>query len=184
METQDLTDELTQLALRARTDRDALDELIACEVEYVTWWVRKNVNYCYRDDYDDIVQEILMAIAFGIPGFKGKSTFARWSGKIMYNRLCTWFRGKNSLKRSMEDLYPDMEIYGGTYEMASRIEFDELLSMVVPSHREVLELRYVDGYGIGDIFAMQDECDTYEALRSRMRRDRALIKSKLERRAK
>jgi RNA polymerase sigma factor (sigma-70 family) len=186
--TEKLTSEqLTALALRARADEDALNELIAHEITYVTWWVRNRASKNYPNDVDDIVQAILIGIADGIPGFRGRSSFMTWCLSLMHNRLCDFFKRKHAIKRLMETLLWDMEEVGGTYEMLDRLEseetFNELLEMASPDGRLYLELRYGYGYKITEILDMREEYDSYDTLRMRMRHDMGYIKYELERRA-
>ena len=177
------SEELTELALRARTDRGALDELIAYQVDYVTGWVRRNVGSHYRNDIEDISQEILIGIANGIVGFKGKSSFARWCGMLMYNRLGDWLRKASRRTLAYEDLYANMDVIGGTYETVSELESDEeferLLLLAPFAGREVLRLMFADGYKFGKVFRMQDRFVVYEACRSQTRRDLKGIKTKM-----
>jgi len=177
------SEELTELALRAGTDEDALNELIACEVDYVTGWVSRNVGGRYRNDIEDISQEILICIANGIPGFKGKSSYARWCGSLMSKRLMDWLRKASRRTLAYEDLYANMDVIGDTYETVSELESEEefhALLMLAPFHtRESLRRVYVDGYSIAEAFRMQDRFSAYEGFRSERRRAIEGIKTKI-----
>lgn len=174
---------LTALALRAKGDEDALNELIANELSYVRLWVRRNASYRYRNDFDDIAQEIVCAIFRGVKGFRGGVPYTRWAEQVMYHRLFDWLRRARSRKHSGEDLYGDMEAVVGTCEIASEVESDEefeaLLELVPPETRPTLRLMFVDGYKIVEVW---DGEKKYETFRAKVKWDMGYIKHELERR--
>ena len=170
--------ELTELALRARGNEAALNELIACVVQYVTGWVWNRVGQKYPDDVDDISQEILIAIVKGIPAFEGRSSFARWCGRIMSNRLGDFFRRRYRQERRNRIPRADVDD-SGSYEMELWFESLEADCAILldgcPAHyKEVIIRHYLDDESFVSI--AESEGVSWDMIRGRCRRGIAWLR--------
>lgn len=178
------SEQLTALALRARTDEDALDELMEHEAPIVQGWV---VGSCHSaaelNDADDISQEILRSVAEDIYTFGGRSSYKRWVYRVMRGRLVDWRRKCRAGEKYVR-LYAEGEdaLRAGSYEMLGRLEseeaFDELVGLAAEGNRDSLRRMFAEGYRIKDIAA--SDGISWNCARDRVRRGLRQIKSGLE----
>lgn len=141
-----LTDE--ELVEKARVE--LFNVTIAYE-ELMRRYQRTLFNVCARylgneRDADDICQEIMLKVLYGIKKFEGKSKFKTWLYSITYNECITQFR-KDRRKRRLLDalsLNPQEEASEEQpLEVKNTGGLDRWLVHVNQIDREILVLRFV-----------------------------------------
>lgn len=142
----ELTDE--ELVERARAE---LFHVTRAYEELMRRYQRTLFNVCSRylgseRDADDVCQEVMLKVLYGLKSFEGKSKFKTWLYSITYNECITQYR-KDRRKRRLSDalaLEPHEE--GSEESLAGSEEqggLDRWLVHVNPIDREILVLRFV-----------------------------------------
>jgi RNA polymerase sigma-70 factor (ECF subfamily) len=142
----ELTDE--ELVERARME---LFHVTRAYEELMRRYQRTLFNVCARylnneRDADDVCQEVMLKVLYGLKNFEGKSKFKTWLYSITYNECITQYR-KDRRKRRLSDalaLEPNDE---ASEESDPKAEeqggLDRWLVQVNPIDREILVLRFV-----------------------------------------
>ena len=119
--------------------------------ELMRRYQRTLFNVCARylgndRDADDVCQEVMLKVLYGLKNFEGKSKFKTWLYSITYNECITQYRKERRKRRLLdalsldpveeasEDTTPKPEERGG---------LDRWLVHVNPIDREILVLRFV-----------------------------------------
>lgn len=116
-------------------------------------------NVCARylgneRDADDVCQEIMLKVFYGLRRFEGKSKFKTWLYSIAYNECTTQYRKDRRKYRLLDalSLQPQEE---ASDEQAPNLEqphgLDRWLQDVNPIDREILILRFVAELEFQDI---------------------------------
>ena len=107
-------------------------------------------NVCARylgneRDADDICQEIMFKVLYGLKKFEGKSKFKTWLYSITYNECITQYRKERRKRRLMDALSlnvsEDAEVIESEYKEKNGL--DRWLAHVNPIDKEILVLRFV-----------------------------------------
>ncbi|GGK06013.1 RNA polymerase sigma factor SigX [Pseudomonas matsuisoli] len=141
-----LSDE--ELAERAHNE---LFHVTRAYEELMRRYQRTLFNVCTRylgneRDADDVCQEIMLKVLYGLKNFEGKSKFKTWLYSITYNECTTQYRKERRKRRLLDalDLEPQEE---ASEEISPKIEekggLDRWLAHVNPIDREILVLRFV-----------------------------------------
>ena len=142
----ELSDE--ELVERARVE---LFHVTRAYEELMRRYQRTLFNVCARylnneRDADDVCQEVMLKVLYGLKNFEGKSKFKTWLYSITYNECITQYR-KDRRKRRLSDalaLEPNDE---ASEESDPKAEdqggLDRWLVQVNPIDREILVLRFV-----------------------------------------
>lgn len=142
----ELTDE--ELVQRAHGE---LFHVTRAYEELMRRYQRTLFNVCARylgndRDADDVCQEVMLKVLYGLKNFEGKSKFKTWLYSITYNECITQYRKErrkrrlidalslDPLEEAEEDKAPEEESRGG---------LDRWLGHVNPIDREILVLRFV-----------------------------------------
>ena len=142
----DLSDE--ELVERARAE---LFHVTKAYEELMRRYQRTLFNVCSRylgseRDADDVCQEIMLKVLYGLKNFEGKSKFKTWLYSITYNECITQYR-KDRRKRRLADALALEPLDEVTEESALKREdpggLDLWLVHVNPIDREILVLRFV-----------------------------------------
>jgi len=142
----ELSDE--QLVLRAH---DELFHVTRAYEELMRRYQRTLFNVCARylgndRDADDVCQEVMLKVLYGLKNFEGKSKFKTWLYSITYNECITQYRKERRKRRLLDalSLEPQEE---ASEEPAPKVEerggLDRWLTHVNPIDREILVLRFV-----------------------------------------
>ncbi len=119
--------------------------------ELMRRYQRTLFNVCSRylgseRDADDVCQEVMLKVLYGLKNFEGKSKFKTWLYSITYNECITQYRKERRKRRLLDALSLD-PLEEASDEKAPRIEektgLDRWLVHVNPIDREILVLRYV-----------------------------------------
>lgn len=116
-------------------------------------------NVCARylgneRDADDVCQEIMLKVFYGLRKFEGKSKFKTWLYSIAYNECTTQYR-KDKRKRRLMDALSLQPLDEASDEQSPDLEqpqgLDRWLQDVNPIDREILILRFVAELEFQDI---------------------------------
>lgn len=128
----------------------AHSELCAYE-ELMRRYQRTLFNVCARylgndRDADDVCQEVMLKVLYGLKNFEGKSKFKTWLYSITYNECITQYRKERRKRRLMDALSLD-PLEEASEEKSPKVEerggLDRWLVHVNPIDREILVLRFV-----------------------------------------
>lgn len=142
----ELTDE--ELVERARVE---LFHITRAYEELMRRYQRTLFNVCARylgndRDADDVCQEVMLKVLYGLKTFEGKSKFKTWLYSITYNECITQYRKERRKRRLLDALSLD-PIEEASEEKAPKLEekggLDRWLVHVNPIDREILILRFV-----------------------------------------
>jgi|GEM_PF-11711 len=142
----ELTDE--ELVERARVE---LFHITRAYEELMRRYQRTLFNVCARylgndRDADDVCQEVMLKVLYGLKTFEGKSKFKTWLYSITYNECITQYRKERRKRRLLDALSLD-PIEEASEEKAPKLEekggLDRWLVHVNPIDREILVLRFV-----------------------------------------
>jgi len=119
--------------------------------ELMRRYQRTLFNVCARylgneRDADDVCQEVMLKVLYGLKNFEGKSKFKTWLYSITYNECITQYRKERRKRRLLDALSLD-PIEEASDEKAPKMEdkggLDRWLVHVNPIDREILVLRFV-----------------------------------------
>ncbi|MCF7202325.1 RNA polymerase sigma factor SigX [Pseudomonas oligotrophica] len=142
----ELTDE--ELVERARAE---LFHITRAYEELMRRYQRTLFNVCARylgndRDADDVCQEVMLKVLYGLKTFEGKSKFKTWLYSITYNECITQYRKERRKRRLLDALSLD-PVEEASEEKAPKLEekggLDRWLVHVNPIDREILVLRFV-----------------------------------------
>ncbi len=168
-----------------RGDERALGALLSRHAPQV---YRFGLKMC-RDPEDakDVVQDTLLAAARGIREFRGASSLSTWLYTIARSFCIKKRRGAmTSASVSMEDepglaqvaspeVQPD--VAAADHELGAALE--DAIASLAPMYREVLLLRDVEGLSAAEVAEVLEL--SVDAVKSRLHRARAEVRSKLTR---
>ena len=119
--------------------------------ELMRRYQRTLFNVCARylgndRDADDVCQEVMLKVLYGLKNFEGKSKFKTWLYSITYNECITQYRKERRKRRLMDALSLD-PLEEASEEKTPKPEerggLDRWLVYVNPIDREILVLRFV-----------------------------------------
>ena len=119
--------------------------------ELMRRYQRTLFNVCARylgndRDADDVCQEIMLKVLYGLKNFEGKSKFKTWLYSITYNECITQYRKERRKRRLIDALSLDPQEEASedkTPKIEERGGLDRWLAHVNPIDREILVLRFV-----------------------------------------
>ena len=141
-----LTDE--ELVQRAHVE---LFHITRAYEELMRRYQRTLFNVCARylgndRDADDVCQEVMLKVLYGLKNFEGKSKFKTWLYSITYNECITQYRKEKRKRRLLDALSLD-PLDEASDEKPPPVEdkagLDRWLVHVNPIDREILVLRFV-----------------------------------------
>lgn len=119
--------------------------------ELMRRYQRTLFNVCARylgndRDADDVCQEVMLKVLYGLKNFEGKSKFKTWLYSITYNECITQYRKERRKRRLLDALSLDL-LEEASDEKTPKLEerggLDRWLIHVNPIDREILVLRFV-----------------------------------------
>ncbi|MDP3847962.1 MAG: RNA polymerase sigma factor SigX [Pseudomonas sp.] len=142
--------ELSDEELVARANVELLHITRAYE-ELMRRYQRTLFNVCARylgseRDADDVCQEVMLKVLYGLKNFEGKSKFKTWLYSITYNECITQYRKERRKRRLLDALSLDPleeAIEEKPVKAEDRAGLDRWLVHVNPIDREILVLRFV-----------------------------------------
>lgn len=141
-----LSDE--ELVERARTE---LYHITRAYEELMRRYQRTLYNVCTRylgneRDADDVCQEIMLKVLYGLKNFEGKSKFKTWLYSITYNECITQYRKDRRKRRLIDALALDPQEEASEADAPKAEErggMERWLAHVNPIDREILIMRFV-----------------------------------------
>lgn len=142
--------ELTDEELVARA-HDELFHITRAYEELMRRYQRTLFNVCARylgneRDADDVCQEVMLKVLYGLKNFEGKSKFKTWLYSITYNECITQYRKERRKRRLVDALSLD-PLEEASDDKTPKVEerggLDRWLVHVNPIDREILVLRFV-----------------------------------------
>lgn len=108
-------------------------------------------NVCARylgndRDADDVCQEVMLKVLYGLKNFEGKSKFKTWLYSITYNECITQYRKEKRKRRLFDALSLDVQEEASEQQAPVITEpsgLERWLVHVNPIDREILVLRFV-----------------------------------------
>jgi len=97
-------------------------------------------------DADDVTQEVMLKVLYGLKKFEGKSKFKTWLYSITYNECITQYRKERRKRRLLNALSLDSQDEASedkTPKLEEKGGLDRWLAHVGPIEREILVLRFV-----------------------------------------
>ena len=167
-----LTDE--ELVERFKNgDTDSLDILVKAHLPRVYNRVH---NLVPEPDAEDVTQDIFLGLMDSIGSFQGRSAFATWFHRITMNKVADYHR---KISRRKEDLSEErcQRAFNPWKGMDEELVVREALKEVPWKYREILMLKFLEGFSFGEIAEKLGL--TYEATRSRYRRAIAMVREKM-----
>jgi len=142
--------ELSDEELVARANVELLHITRAYE-ELMRRYQRTLFNVCARylgseRDADDVCQEVMLKVLYGLKNFEGKSKFKTWLYSITYNECITQYRKERRKRRLLDALSLDPleeAVEEKPVKVEDRAGLDRWLVHVNPIDREILVLRFV-----------------------------------------
>ncbi len=143
---QQLSDE--ELVQRARTE---LFHVTRAYEELMRRYQRTLFSVCARylgndRDADDVCQEIMLKVLYGLKNFEGKSKFKTWLYSITYNECITQYRKDRRKRRLIDALSLDPQEEASEADAPKAEErggMERWLAHVNPIDREILIMRFV-----------------------------------------
>lgn len=137
-----------ELVLRAR---DELFHITRAYEELMRRYQRTLFNVCARylgneRDADDVCQEVMLKVLYGLKNFEGKSKFKTWLYSITYNECITQYRKERRKRRLLDALSLEPNDEAAEEEPPKTEEksgLERWLVHVNPIDREILVLRFV-----------------------------------------
>ena len=131
-----------------------------------------------KDKAFDLTQDILVKALRKVNSFQNKSAFSSWLYRITYNSCVDYVRSKKkraevSLETQMETAQklPYQEYKDEDYQRFKRVQ--KLLSRFTGETREMLELKYLQGYTLKDLMEKYDLAES--AIKMRLLRAKRKI---------
>lgn len=170
-------EEVRKLLVSARTDRNAVAQLYRIHYPTVAAYVHRRVSN--RDDADDIVSEVFIAMVKGLPGFRWSGVpFGVWLYRIAINKISRWARQRRSIVLDQWE-----ELQAKPIESAPHID-TELIGLALDSlptkMQDVLSLYYLEGLNVAEIAKILNR--SQGTVKSRLHSGRILMRLKLEKR--
>jgi RNA polymerase sigma factor (sigma-70 family) len=172
-EAPDLLDALAAQA--AAGDLAALDALLRAidDQRLARTAVRRTILADH--DVDDVVQDVMVAVAEGIGRFRGEARFTTWMGAIARNKAIAHLRRQRDEASLPDDVVGDAQRVSSV--LATRATVDDVIARLPATYRDVVVLRDVHQVPYAEI---ADRLGLNEnTVRTRAARGRALAASLL-----
>jgi RNA polymerase sigma-70 factor (ECF subfamily) len=146
------SDDVALLAGVARGDPDAVDRLLDDVAPAVYGFVLARVG-SGSGAADDLVQEILLEGLRSQATFRGESTLTTWLCAIARRRIARYYEAERRSELARSGLAEVSRLVDDTEQEAidRRDEILAALGRLPALHRQVLVLKYLDGYPVAQI---------------------------------
>jgi RNA polymerase sigma-70 factor (ECF subfamily) len=168
--------------VETETPAVSFERLVADEQAYVARLVHRLLGY--RDEVDDVVQDVFAAALVAWPSFRGESSARTWLSRIAINRCRRQYR-KRLLGRGLIEKIRRRWISPSINELAADSAVDDAneivrraLAALGPRDRELLVLHYLQELSLPDVARMVGA--SHNAVEVRLSRARKRLKVILE----
>lgn len=136
-----------------------------------------------KNDVDDVVQDVFLAVLKGLPKFRGQSSVSTWVTRITING-CRAHRRKRLLRRALYHRWarqaptaPDPEPPPNERDETHR-RVRQAVGSLPNRYREVVVLRYLQGMEVDEMIQVLSL--TRGAIEVRLHRARVMLKDELD----
>ena len=157
-----------QVARLQRNEADAWEKLVQEWSPRLFGYLRNHVPT--REDAQDLLSETFAAAVKSMQKFDGNAALSTWLYALAHNKMVDFWR-----RTRIETELP------ATLVMAddeTSLDFRQAFARLPALSRNVLDLRYVQGLGVGEIASVLNR--TYKATESLLGRSRAMLKTALQ----
>ena len=121
------------------------------------------------NDAEDVAQDVYVAVFKNLHKFKRKSKFSTWLQRIEMNKIADYYRKAFRKERRVEFAGGKTTVFVDRRKgVLTDLMVQQTLHSLLPTHREVLILRFMEGMNFSDMAEYLGL--TYECVRSRHRR--------------
>jgi RNA polymerase sigma-70 factor, ECF subfamily len=160
----------------------SFERLVADEQVYIARLVHRLLGY--RDDVDDIVQDVFTAALVAWPKFRGESSARTWLSRIAINRCRRHYR-QRMLGQGLFERIRRRWFFPALNELPANCEADDAnevvrcaLAALGPRDREVLVLHYLQELALSEVAGLIGI--SRNAVEVRLSRARKRLKAILE----
>jgi RNA polymerase sigma-70 factor, ECF subfamily len=159
-------------------DRPALERVVAALLPRA----RNLVRYLIRGDQEveDVVQEGLVAVLKGLPGYRAEGSFRSWADRVVARETFAWIQRRRALEgRMATETDAACEPAAGPFgdEFLARRQLVEALDTLPFEQRHALVLHHVLEMSVPEVAAATGA--PQETVRSRLRLGRLRLKAAL-----
>jgi RNA polymerase sigma-70 factor (ECF subfamily) len=133
----------------SRPIEGAVDEFAAIYPRYRDYVFRICSRYTrYREDAEDLTQEVLLKVVGRMDAFRGESGLSTWIYRVAVNHCLDHLRKRRREEKHLEVLLDEMVIRNldsGGDRVLARIELDRILGRFRPVVRQILFLTLAEG---------------------------------------
>ncbi len=161
------------------------EQVVERQQAHVTKLARRLLGWSSeKDEIDDVVQDVFLAVLKGLPSFRGQSSVSTWITRITING-CRAHRRKRRLRRALYDRWmrqaptaqePEPDHPADEREATNR-RVREAVAGLSDRYREVVVLRYLQGMDVDEMAAVLGL--TRGAIEVRLHRARRMLKGEL-----
>jgi len=141
-----------------------------------------------EQDVEDVVQEIFIAVARSLPGFRGGSQFSTWLCTLIKRQIANYYRSRrptaSELEIEMEDESGSISQAAQSQHHANTVQQDEVAALhqaiqrLPEKYADVLFMRFADGLPFGEIAIRNGQ--SLEATKSLFRRAVAELRKRMD----
>ena len=147
--------------------------------------VYNRVRYVIPEqDVEDVTQEVFIAVMRSLPNFKQEAQFSTWLRTVTNRRVADYYRKRdNPEKQSDVDMDNSERVPAGLQidnpitGMDDSIILQDALSNLPAQYRDILLLRFAEGYKFSEIAKIQEQ--SLEATKSQFRRAIAALRKEM-----
>jgi RNA polymerase sigma-70 factor (ECF subfamily) len=164
------SEEFTPAEIEALVKKAQNGDQDSFAVLFDIWFDRVYRYTAYRVDAaecEDIVSEIFLKLVQYLPKYKARSGigFGAWLFRMAHNTIIDWYRKKKVLLGSDLELEAEEDFFSRvvddqplpSQQVNSLYDYDRVykfLKKLKPDHREVLELKFLEGFSNKEIAAI------------------------------
>jgi RNA polymerase sigma-70 factor (ECF subfamily) len=170
---------LDELAADARTNPDALQLLLTTIADRRLAEVSVRKVHFDQARIDDGTQEAILAVAGGISGFRGDSSFLTWLDRVAVNAALAMKRRAQRLSEPVSNDVPEHQEWARRVSsiVADEVMVEQAFAKLTAQHQEVIRLREMEDLSYEDIAAQLELA--VGTVRSRLNRARAELAAHL-----
>jgi RNA polymerase sigma-70 factor (ECF subfamily) len=110
--------------------------------------------YCLTGDAEaawDVTQESWLGIIRGIARLGDPARFPDWAFRIVSHKASDWLRQRKKTRQPGQGELEDRPVGDGPQRRETAIDLFSVLLRLPAEHRSVLNLHYIEGFGIAEV---------------------------------
>jgi RNA polymerase sigma-70 factor (ECF subfamily) len=170
---QDLTDQQL-VALILEGDKNQFAELMGRYERIILGYLLPMLNY-HRQDTEDVCSEVWIRAYQKLGSYKPKYKFLSWIYQVARHVCVDHLRRNKKRELSLDLQEPSYEklIQDGGQDVFSRADLTRILEKLRPQDREMLVLRYLQGFSVDEIGQLHNLRGPQVSVRLTRAKDRA-----------